>query len=689
MEAIPADNSQFVRFEGDCNPALSNTCTLDSSTDQQLTAVFESRFINSNTTDFSVSDNRLIFKNTSTDLEQQTQTLSITNNTREERRFNFVNVANAITLSPSSGLLASGASATVGVTATPCEQNTDTQYFIQLEGQPLEIEVQSLCSNLPNTLDFALERVYFNQAVPSLDSDEFDIMQTPIITNRDGLLRIFVTASEATNIVPDAAILWRDNNGIVNTTPLNAPSRIGTTVDESDFEQSYNTVFDRNFFSQARDFAIIIDSENTTTEAFESNNRYPFSQNTFIDLNDLTVPRHDVTFVPVIIDGQSPNLESDPNVYYSETYSLFPLEQFSISIRPQALAYQSRQDAQNWPAILNLLALARQQDGSSNAYHGLVPRNYRSAHPDEASVIGLAQIGGSIAVSNSDSNTVAHEFGHNFNLQHAPVSPCPFSLDSDDGIDTRFPNNDARTLNFGFDITDNTVTDPSFIDIMGFCGNNWISVYNYNNVLNYRGFSRVGESNRFNTPPRVLAKTAKQPALIIQGEIHHQGGDITLVIEDDVFLPTSLTSGTHTLKGFDAFNQEVIRVLFSPTKLSHSRAKPFSVSVPTPSAQPKIMKVQVFDNNGILVVEKQRAAMKDIANSLNPRVIRQAGNMINVTWDNTHFESVLLYDAVSGQLIAMDQLGEITLKTDAAQLKITASDGFNNQYITVPVPSAF
>ncbi len=688
MEAIPDENSRFVRFEGNCQNNLSETCLLDSDVNQQLTAVFESLFIDSSTTDFSISKNRLIFKNTSASLESQTQTISITNNTREERLFNIVNVTDTVSFSPSSNLLASGASLNVNVTTIPCEQNTDTQDFFQVQGQPLELEVQSLCSNSPSTLDFAVERVYFNQSVPALDSDEFEITQTPVITNRDGLLRVFVTASEETDSVPDAVMLWRDANGVLNETPLNKPANIGTTTDEGNLTQSYNTVFDRNFFAQARDFAIMIDGENAISEAFESNNRYPFEENTFIALNDLTVPRHDVTFVPIIINGVSPNLEADASVYYNETYSLFPIEQFSINIRPQALSYQSRSDTQNWPAILNLLTMARQQDGSTNAYHGLVPLDYRSEHPDEGSVIGLAEIGGLIAASNSDSNTVAHEFGHNFNLEHAPISPCPFSLDNTNGIDTRFPNNDARTLNFGFDIITNTITDPTFIDIMGFCGNNWISAYNYNNVLNFRGFSRADAISRFRTSTRVLTKIAKQPALVVQGEINKYSTDITLILEDDIFMPPAALRATHTLKGYDAFNQEVVNLPFQALKLSHSRIEPFSVSIPTPSYQPKIVKVRIFDRDGVMVAEKNRKVVHHLADQLNPTIINNGGNVVNVAWNNILFDYVLIADAVSGQLITMDQTGNVSIRTTSTQLKISASDGFNTQHALFTVPNA-
>ena len=100
------------------------------------------------------------------------------------------------------------------------------------------------------------------------------------------------------------------------------------------------------------------------------------------------------------------------------------------------------------------------------------------------SVTGAAGLGpgrvASFAVPHAD--VIAHEFGHNFSLPHAPCGGAR-------GTDPAYPYPDGSIGAWGYDSSGGLLVRPYTPDIMGFCKPpDWISDYFFTKALHFRLF---------------------------------------------------------------------------------------------------------------------------------------------------------------------------------------------------------
>jgi hypothetical protein len=70
---------------------------------------------------------------------------------------------------------------------------------------------------------------------------------------------------------------------------------------------------------------------------------------------------------------------------------------------------------------------------------------------------------------------MAHEIGHTHGRKHAPCGTV--------GPDGNYPYPGGTIGVMGFDRRTGAFIDPASSDILGFCGNQWISDYTYDGLL--------------------------------------------------------------------------------------------------------------------------------------------------------------------------------------------------------------
>ena len=85
--------------------------------------------------------------------------------------------------------------------------------------------------------------------------------------------------------------------------------------------------------------------------------------------------------------------------------------------------------------------------------------------------------------STHSARVIAHEFGHNFSLGHAPS--CGAGTP-----DSAYPKPDGSIGVWGYDFRDGSLVPPSWTDVMGYCGGDpeWISDYHFSKALHFRLF---------------------------------------------------------------------------------------------------------------------------------------------------------------------------------------------------------
>ena len=111
-------------------------------------------------------------------------------------------------------------------------------------------------------------------------------------------------------------------------------------------------------------------------------------------------------------------------------------------------------------------------------YYGVVRIGYSSG------LAGLGYIGVGAAVGydreGDRERIAAHELGHTWGREHAPCgNPA--------GPDPSFPYPNGRIGRIGWDPLTGLLKPRELPDIMGYCGNPWISDYTYQGVMDFRG----------------------------------------------------------------------------------------------------------------------------------------------------------------------------------------------------------
>jgi hypothetical protein len=230
-----------------------------------------------------------------------------------------------------------------------------------------------------------------------------------------------------------------------------------------------------------------------------------------------------LTFVPIRYraEGQDllPRLDAeDLAARKRELEDIFPTSALNLSVHePVEWNEPLRSDGEGWGALLDAMGALRNREAprSSEFYMAL----FRSAprfdqYCKNGCVAGLApmvsivrdpfyQFGISAGWGGiSNSNTIAHELGHNLGRNHAP---CGGAL----GADREYPYQDGIIGKMGFSVLESKlkVADDEF-DLMGYCDPKWISDYTY--AAMGRRVAEIQEAER-NEQPDIFPKPERAP----------------------------------------------------------------------------------------------------------------------------------------------------------------------------------
>ncbi|MEO1232851.1 MAG: hypothetical protein AAFZ18_28540 [Myxococcota bacterium] len=219
----------------------------------------------------------------------------------------------------------------------------------------------------------------------------------------------------------------------------------------------------------------------------------------------------EVRLVPFRYNGDGSGRLPDTSDAQLERYrevlmGMFPVEEVLISVRePVDLDVVVTGASSTWGPVLSRLLSVRAQDApqASVYYYGILRP---SAGGGWSGTAGLGPVPnaadssrrGAIGLGNtgfSSVRTAAHELGHAGGRSHAP---CGGAGNPDPG----FPYAGGGIGVWGYDILRDSLIDPeSANDFMGYCGNDWISDYNYRALANryafVNGFPEVESSLRW------------------------------------------------------------------------------------------------------------------------------------------------------------------------------------------------
>lgn len=394
-----------------------------------------------------------------------------------------------------------------------------------------QAETESTCERDPH--DFSFERFYINQGVPAADSDASPANRVDTVIKRAGIVRAFIGANwTQQDESPEVVLHWRagGNAGVID---LSGPATVPTNPAESNLDATFNATFGTGFIRNGMEVYLEIDPDDVYEEHDESNNRWPTSG--WFDIGATAVPRFDITFVPITLNGTSKTFTMvDAEALLEETLGAHPIGTSDIEIRaPYAFNGSTQQD---WITLLNELANLRDNtDRSDRIYYGVLPG------PISPGIGGIGFIGYPVSLGLEDDHIAAHELGHNLDLPHAP---CGGPADADPA----YPYSGASIGSWGYDVAGGVLKSPStHTDLMSYCTPAWISDYNYANVLDFRtsawGYAMVetsphaGETTlslvgSIDTSPAASETVRLTSVKATERAARHGGGDYTLVGRD-------------------------------------------------------------------------------------------------------------------------------------------------------------
>jgi hypothetical protein len=511
--------------------------------------------------------------------------------------------------------------------------------------------------------NLCINGMYLTQSVQTYDGS------VPLVKDRDGFLRVFVTANQPNVAAPTVRVRFYVNAVQVWESTIPAPGlSVPLSADEGSLSSSWNLAVPKAIIQPNLSVLVELDPSNAVAESLETDNVFPAS-GAPLPLEVRTTSTFSVRLVPIVqsVNGRIGNVtNANKDGFLAATMRIHPLASYDVDLHAPFTTNAPAVDADNandaWTTILGQLDARRVVEGSSRYYFGVINPTYTSG------VAGLGYIGGKTAVGwdkNGADWVAAHEWGHNWGRQHAPCGGAG-------NPDVRYPYSGGSIGVYGFDVQAQSLKPPASSDLMGYCSNEWISDYTYEGVLNFRG-----------AQPDVAASFAQamQPCLLVWGRI--VDGQPVLEPAFQVVTRPRLPaqSGAYSVEGNAADGSRVFRLSFTPQEVADdprgNRHFAFAVPLqPSSAARLDALRLNVPGRREVSVRAARRRApgAPSVATS-DVRTTRTGSGRVSLRWDATVHPMVMVRDPSTGQVLSFAEGGQVEVASDRDDLDVQLSDG--------------
>ena len=425
---------------------------------------------------------------------------------------------------------------------------TPGTYYVRVTGRTEEARgsYNWVSSFEPRTLGV---RTYLTQAVQSHD------FAVPLVAGEDALLRVFVMADDGVmaSMPPVLATFYRSGQE-VNSVRIDGSSQpVPQTMAEGDLDATANAIVPGSILVPGTEMVVDVDPDGTLDPSLGIGGRVP--EEGRMALNVRSMPDFDVTAVPFLwaadpdLSGfqATIGLTADHEAFY-ETREWLPVAEMNATVRePVLVDYDPKE---NMHLVLRDVALLLVADGASGYYMGVPPWKAEG-------VLGIAMFDSRASVSRFDGHTIAHEFGHNFWLRHAPCGGPA-------GADGQYPHSGGRIGAWGYDFRDGTLVDPDvFTDLMTYCRtNDWISDYSFTKAFEYRAATEAARVSH-----------VVEQVLVVRGGVAGGRLDIqpAFVLDAPPTLPER--AGPYRLVGSDPQGEELFALRFDMQEVADPEAE--------------------------------------------------------------------------------------------------------------------
>ena len=382
---------------------------------------------------------------------------------------------------------------------------------------------------------------YLTQAV---QSQEYPV---PLVAGEKALLRVFVTAANATTAgLPPVQARFYLNGTERHVADIPATTTpIPTEVLEHDLSQSANAGIPGEVVRPGLEMVIEVDPDGTLDPSLGVAKRIPETGRMVVEVREM--PVFDLTVIPFLW-GPKPDalvldvteaMAEDPHNHelLAMTRTLLPVEDLVLTRHEPVVTSHNN----SWDLLRETKAI-RVLEGGRGHYMGTMTGEF-------AGIDGLALQNGRSIFSKTDRGerseyVIAHELGHNMGLYHPPGCRAG-------NPDYSFPHENGQIGAWGYDFDAQRLVSPTVGDLMSYCGYGWISDYHFTNALRYRLFDEG--------PPLVAAKS-----LLLWGGMDAEGDPFlnpAFIVDAPPALPDS--TGGHRITGRTASGSELFALDFA------------------------------------------------------------------------------------------------------------------------------
>ena len=534
-------------------------------------------------------------------------------------------------------------------------------------GAAAEVAVAYAAASAPS-LNLMIAGFNLTQSVQSFGNE------VPLLSGRDALLRVVVLANESNTATPQVRVRLYDGGTLVETLAIPAPAdTVPTGRMDGVLGTTWNALIPGSRIRRGLRLLADVDPSNATPEADETDNTYPSGgpQAQFVR----TAPPLSVVLVPV---RQSANqLQGDVTTanrdrYLDFTQRIYPIPGYQADVHavyttatPEPLQSDNANGA--WNTVLSEMAALRLAEDSERHYYGVVRVGYGSG------LAGMGFIGLPVAIGYDDpgdrGRIVAHELGHTWGRRHANCGGA-------DNPDPSFPHPNGTIGRIGYDLTDGILKQRTTPDVMGYCGNPWISDYTYQGVMDFRG-----------TAPGPGRSSVAQSTLLVWGRI--AGGRVVLEPAFRVVTRPVLPerTGAYAIEGSASDGSRVFGLTFDPTEVADDPrgGRHFAFAMPLDERTTARLQTIRLTGPGVGMAAVSAAPASLRAGPAKPASATLSAGGVTIEWDAAAQPMAMVRDARSGEVLSLARGGSVLLPAVVNVVELVMSDGVRSSTATLRV----